>query len=73
MNEVMFTGWQVVCCAVTCCAAGIGIGAFGILLIDRLKLPDCASCWEGEKVDCQYRGEPDGCNNRALRAKVLGW
>lgn len=27
MSELMFTGWQVVGCAVMCLAAGIGIGA----------------------------------------------
>ena len=73
MNELMFTGLQMVGCAVMCLAAGIGIGAVGIRLVDRAKLPDCASCAEGDEVDCPYRGEPDGCNNRQLRAKVLGW
>ena len=29
MNELMFTGWQIVGCAVMCLAAGIGIGATG--------------------------------------------
>lgn len=72
MNEVMFTGWQVVGCAVMCIAAGIGIGAVGLRLVDLLKLPDCAACAEGKDVDCPYRGEPYGCNNRNLRKKVLG-
>ena len=73
MNELMFTGWQMVGCAVMCLAAGIGIGAVGLRIVDRAKLPDCASCAEGEEVDCPYRGEPGGCNNRAPREKVLGW
>lgn len=29
MSELMFTGWQVVGCAVMCLATGIGIGAMG--------------------------------------------
>ena len=73
MNELMFTGWQVVGCALMCLAAGIGIGAVGLRLIELVRLPDCAICGKGEEVDCPYRGEPDGCNNRELRAKVLGW
>ena len=71
MNELMFTGLQMVGCAVMCLAAGIG--AIGLRLIDRVKLPDCASCEEGDEVDCPYRGEPDCCNNRKLREKVFGW
>ena len=31
MSELMFTGWQVVCCAVMCLAAGVGIGAYALL------------------------------------------
>lgn len=31
MNELMFTGLQMVGCAVMCLAAGIGIGVFGLL------------------------------------------
>ena len=73
MSELMFTGWQMVGCAVMCFAAGIGIGAVGLWLVDRFRLPDCESCQEGEEVDCPYCGEPDGCNNRELRYKVLGW
>lgn len=33
MNELMFTGWQVIGCAVMCLAAGIGIGVFGLLAV----------------------------------------
>lgn len=73
MSELMFTGWQAVGGAVMCLAAGIGIGAVGLRIVNRAKLPDCAGCEEGNEVDCPYRGEPDGCNNRELRAKVLGW
>lgn len=73
MSELTFTGWQMVGCAVMCVAAGVGIGAVGLRIVEREKQPDCASCGDGEEVDCPYRGEPDGCNNRALRAKVLGW
>ena len=73
MNELMFTGLQMVGSSVMCLAAGVGIGAVGLRLINRVKLPDCASCEEGDEVDFPYRGEPDGCNNRALKAKVPGW
>ena len=30
MSELMFTGWQVVGCAVMCFAAGVGLTATGI-------------------------------------------
>ena len=73
MNELMFTGLQVVGSSVMCLAAGIGIGAVGLRLVDRAKLPDCAGCEAGVEVECPYRGEPYGCNNRELRVKVLGW
>ena len=36
MNELMFTGLQMVGCAVMCLAAGIGIGAVGLRLLDRI-------------------------------------
>ncbi len=36
MNELMFTGLQMVGCAVMCLAAGIGIGAVGLRLIDLM-------------------------------------
>lgn len=33
MNELLFTGWQAVGCAVMCLAAGVGIGVFGLLTV----------------------------------------
>ena len=56
MNELMFTGLQMVGCAVMCLAAGVGIGMFGLRLIDQAQLPDCSGCEEGEEVDCPYGG-----------------
>ena len=56
MNELMFTGWQVVGCALMCLAAGIGIGAVGLRLIELVRLLDSAICGKGEEVDCPYRG-----------------
>ena len=43
MNELMFTGLQMVGCAVMCLAAGIGIGVFGFLAV-------CAA-FSGRKQD----------------------
>lgn len=68
-----YTGMQVAGCAMMCLAAGIGIGAFGLRILDRIKLPDCAKCEEDGNPDCPYWGEPNGCNNHELRAKVRGW
>ena len=73
MNELMFSGWQVVGCTVVCLAAGIGIGFFGRGIIEALSMPDCEKCGEEGNPGCPYWGEPNGCNNRELRARVLGW
>ena len=37
MNELLFTGWQIVGCTVALLAAGIGIGFFGRGIIDVVK------------------------------------
>ena len=50
MNELMFTGWQVVGCALMCLAAGIGIGAVGLRLIELVRLPDCAICGKARRL-----------------------
>ena len=68
-----YTGMQMAGCAVMCLAAGIGIGATGLRILECMKLPDCEKCGEEGNPDCPYWGEPNGCNNRELMAKVLGW
>lgn len=36
------------------------------------NVPDCVYCEENEGNEkCPYFGEPDGCNNRELKSKVL--
>lgn len=40
--------------------------------IREIPVPDCKYCEENDgNEDCPYFGEPDGCNNRELRARVL--
>ena len=73
MSELMFTGWQVVGCAVMCLAAGVGVGVYWRGIIEALSMPDCKKCEEEGNPDCPYWGEPNGCNNRGLMAKVRGW
>ena len=73
MSELMFTGWQIVGCAIMCLAAGIGLGVYGYAIVQALKLPDCEKCEEEGNPNCPYWGEPNGCNNRELMANVLGW
>ena len=47
MNELMFTGLQMVGCAVMCLAAWIGIGAVGLRLIDLImqQRTNCEGPW----------------------------
>ena len=47
MNELMFTGLQMVGCAMMCLATGIGIGAVGIRLIDLImqQRTNCEGPW----------------------------
>lgn len=33
--------------------------------------PDCKSCEDNGNPNCPWYGEPDGCNNRDVRAYVL--
>lgn len=73
MSELTFTGWQVVGCAVMCLAAGVGIGVYGYRIVEALSMPDCEKCEEDGNPDCLYWDEPNGCNNRELKARVLGW
>ena len=40
--------------------------------IREVSVPDCKYCEENDgNEDCPFYGEPDGCNNRSLGAKVL--
>lgn len=40
--------------------------------IREIEVPDCKYCEENDgNPECPYFGEPDGCNNRQLRARVL--
>lgn len=70
MSDAMM---QMIGLGTMCLAAGIGIGAVGLRILDRIKLPDCAKCEEDGNPDCPYWGGPNGCNNHELRAKVRGW
>ena len=67
MNELMFTGLQMVGSSVMCLAAGIGIGAVGLRIVDRAKLPDCASCGDGEEVDCPSCWPRTGRSSSSLK------
>ena len=40
MNELMFTGWQMVGCAVMCFAAGVGLAATGIAALKGCREKD---------------------------------
>ena len=64
---------QLIGCGIMCFAAGLGIGVFGLRIIEARSMPDCEKCEEEGNPDCPYWGEPDGCNNRELRAKVRRW
>ena len=68
-----YTGMQMAGWTMMCLAAGIGIGAIGMRIVELMKLPDCEKCEEAGNPNCPYWGEPDGCNNHELRAKVRGW
>lgn len=41
MNELLYTGIQIVGCGIICLAAGIGIGFFGRGILEALSMPDC--------------------------------
>ena len=47
MNELLYTGMQIVGCGVMCLAAGIGIGFYGRGILEALSMPDCDE--EGEE------------------------
>ena len=64
---------QLIGCGIMCFGAGLGLGVVGWEIVSALAQPNCEKCEEEGNPDCLYWGELDGCNNRALRAKVRGW